>query len=373
MDKEPATVVVGLEEADRVRISAQDQFDQVMAALPVALILADVNGRIESANRKALSLFGYETGEMAGLPIQTLVPERFRAKINLSGRLLTNMAKSVSGAGWDLCGRRKDNSEFPTEIDLNSIDLDGTPKLLASFIDITARLEGQKELARSYAELEEFAYVASHDLKAPLRAISHLVEWISEDIGAAADPATIENLQLLKGRAARLQLLLDGLLAYSRVGRTLDGQAEDVNMAELVEDVASILGPPSGFAVTYEGTLSIVRTSRIPLHVVLENLISNGIKHNDSPVGLVRVSASRVGDVVEFRVSDDGPGIPAQFHERVFGIFQTLASRDDVEGSGIGLAIVRKWVRRNGGEIWIESSPPTRGATFVFTWRGDAM
>ena len=129
--------------------------------------------------------------------------------------------------------------------------------------------------------------MASHDLKAPLRAISHLVEWISEDIGAAADPATIENLQLLKGRAARLQLLLDGLLAYSRVGRTLDGQAEDVNMAELVEDVASILGPPSGFAVTYEGTLSIVRTSRIPLHVVLENLISNGIKHNDSPVGLV--------------------------------------------------------------------------------------
>ena len=113
-------------------------------------------------------------------------------------------------------------------------------------------------------------------------------------------------------------------------------------MAELVEDVASILGSPSGFAVTYEGTLSIVRTSRIPLHVVLENLISNGIKHNDSPVGLVRVSASRVGDVVEFRVSDDGPGIPAQFHERVFGIFQTLASRDDVEGSGIGLAIVRK-------------------------------
>ena len=145
-----------------------------------------------------------------------------------------------------------------------------------------------------------------------------------------------------------------------------------MNIAELVQDITSILGPPPGFAVTYEGTVSVVHTSRIPLHVVLENLISNGIKHNDRPNGLVRVSASSGDEVVEFRVSDDGPGIPAQFHERVFGIFQTLASRDDVEGSGIGLAIVRKWVRRHGGQIWIESNPPTRGTTFVFTWKGVA-
>jgi signal transduction histidine kinase len=228
------------------------------------------------------------------------------------------------------------------------------------------------ELARSNADLEDFAYAASHDLKAPLRGIAHLVKWIAEDIETTACAETLNNLQLLEGRVTRLQMLLDGLLAYSRIGRG-NSVAENVDIAEMVRNIITTLAPPPGFVVVCEAGMPAIRTNCVPIHAVLQNLISNGLKHHDRAEGRVVISMHLVGGAAEFRISDDGPGIPQPFHDRIFLIFQTLESRDDVESSGVGLAIVMKHVKANGGQIRVESAPPARGTTFILTWKETAL
>jgi DNA-binding response OmpR family regulator/anti-sigma regulatory factor (Ser/Thr protein kinase) len=224
------------------------------------------------------------------------------------------------------------------------------------------------ERRRVEGEMLALIYVASHDLKAPLHAILHLVQWIDEDIGRAASPETTEYLRILRGRVARLQMLMDGLLVYLRVG-SVHSIVEDVDIAGLLRDIVATLAPSPGFVVTYSGNLSVLRTRRGSIRVVLENLIDNALKHHDHAEGHITVSARLGAGVAEFRVSDDGPGIPPQFHDRIFVIFQTLAGRDEVESSGIGLAIVKKMVEGQGGQVRVESAAPKRGTTFVFTWR----
>jgi PAS domain S-box-containing protein len=360
---------------NRPDLSEEARFARVAEALPIALVMVAGDGRIELVNRQAVAMFGHDRAALVGQPLELLMPERFRGQhVGVRQHFLANMSARIMGEGRELFGLRQDNSEFPLEIGLNPIELDGVTMVLASIIDITARheIEQQKErqrleLVRSNADLEEFAYVASHDLKAPLRAIAHLAQWIGEDIEATAGPETLENLTLLRARVTRLQLLLDGLLAYSRVGRS-HVEVEDVEVAELVADIVAMLAPPPGFTVACEGALPVLRTHRTPLRVVLENLISNALKHHDRGEGRITVAMHLADGVAKFRVSDDGPGIPERFHDRIFVIFQTLASRDDVEASGIGLAIVKKKVQGHGGQIHVESAPPARGASFVFTW-----
>lgn len=224
------------------------------------------------------------------------------------------------------------------------------------------------ERRRVEGEMHALIYVASHDLKAPLHAILHLVQWIDEDIGRTATPETTEYLRILRGRVARLQMLMDGLLVYLRVG-SVHSVVEDVDIAGLLRDIVATLAPSPGFVVTYSGNLSVLRTRRASIRVVLENLIGNALKHHDRAEGHIAVSARLDAGVAEFCVSDDGPGIPPQFHDRIFVIFQTLAGRDEVESSGIGLAIVKKMVEGQGGQVRVESAAPKRGTTFVFTWR----
>jgi signal transduction histidine kinase/DNA-binding NarL/FixJ family response regulator len=225
-----------------------------------------------------------------------------------------------------------------------------------------------RELERSNAALQEFAYAASHDLQAPLRAIAHLAQWIDEDIGATANPETVSNLKLLNGRVARLQMLIRGLLAYARVGRT-NAEAEDVDVAAAVQDVVNMLEPRPGFVVVCEGEMSTIRTPRAPFETVLKNLISNALQHHDRAEGRITVAMRLIDGMAEIRVGDDGAGIDKRFHAEIFVIFKTLESRDVAESGGIGLAMVKRQVTANGGQIWVESAPPARGTTFVFTWQ----
>jgi signal transduction histidine kinase len=227
--------------------------------------------------------------------------------------------------------------------------------------------ERTMELERSNRELDQFAYVASHDLKAPLRAIGTLASWIAADAAAVLPEASLGHLTRLQGRIARMDALLDDLLAYSRAGRVRH-PLEWVDMAGLVHDVVDLLAPPPGLVVHVDAGMPSLLAERVPLETVFRNLIGNAIKHHHDPArGNITISARRLGAWTEFRVADDGPGIDPAFHERIFAMFQTLRPRDQVEGSGIGLTLVKKLVEMRGGKVTLESSPG-HGATFCFTW-----
>jgi PAS domain S-box-containing protein len=215
-------------------------------------------------------------------------------------------------------------------------------------------------------ELDQFAYIASHDLKAPLRGIAHLSQWIEEDLGDLVTPEVREHLTLLRGRVNRMENLINGLLQYSRIGRSI-GTPEKVMVEELLDDVIDLLAPGPEVQIDRSGTFPLLRTERLPLSQVFSNLIGNAIKHHPGPTKHISISATNEGEWYQFAVQDDGIGIAPQFHERIFVIFQTLTPRDTLESNGLGLSLVKKIVEHQGGKVWVESSEG-QGATFYFTW-----
>ena len=223
-------------------------------------------------------------------------------------------------------------------------------------------------LERSNQELDAFAYAASHDLKAPLRVIQNASQWLEEDMEPHLTAETREHMNLLRSRVRRMERLLDDLLQYSRIGRETDPlPAETIDAAVLVDNILAMLAPPEGFTVEVDPSLAGIQVTRMPLEVILINLISNAIKHHDKKIGRIEIFVEDIGPHYRFSVRDDGPGIPPQFHEQIFKMFQTLKPRDKVEGSGMGLAPARKHVEVSGGELTLESAPG-RGSTFSFTW-----
>jgi signal transduction histidine kinase len=222
------------------------------------------------------------------------------------------------------------------------------------------------ELERSNRELDRFAYVASHDLKAPLRAIDNLANWIAADAAAILPEPSQEHLAKLRGRVRRMERLLDDLLTYSRAGR-IQHQPERIETAALVRNTFELLAPPPDFMLVVAEPMPTFVTQRVPLETVLRNLIGNAIKHHTRHDGTVSVSAVADGDWLEFTVADDGPGVAPEYHERIFDMFQTLLPRDQIEGSGMGLAIVKKTVESVGGRVTLDSMPE-QGARFSFTW-----
>jgi light-regulated signal transduction histidine kinase (bacteriophytochrome) len=261
-------------------------------------------------------------------------------------------------------------------------DAAGAPDAVMSFaVDVTEQVLAQqamraraqelatitRALADSNRDLDQFAYVASHDLKAPLRGIANLAQWIEEDAGPSLPEESRKHLALLKGRVHRMEGLIEGILTYSRAGRTGE-PPQRVAVGDLVRDVVELLSPPAGARIEIAPDLPELETHRTQLQQVFMNLLGNAFKHAKREDPRVSVTWEPVGDdQVAFLVRDNGPGIAPEFHERIWGIFQTLEARDEIEGTGIGLAVVKKLVETRGGTVSVESAVGA-GATFRFTW-----
>jgi light-regulated signal transduction histidine kinase (bacteriophytochrome) len=222
-------------------------------------------------------------------------------------------------------------------------------------------------LEKAHRDLEQFAYAASHGLKTPLRGIGCVSDWLEEDLAGALTAKSREHLELLRGRVVRMEELIDGMEAYVRASHTKELR-EPVALASMLGEIVAMLGAgPGVVTIDVPEAMPLLAVQRFPFRQVWSNLIGNALKHGARQGSAIRVAARDAGDAWEFSVSDNGPGIAEQFQERIFGIFQTLKARDEVEGAGIGLAIVRAVVGDRGGRVWV-ASEPGHGATFFFTW-----
>jgi len=246
-------------------------------------------------------------------------------------------------------------------------------RLLAVATDITERRQAEEKqskliqkLSDVNQELREFAYIVSHDLKAPLSAIRTIADWLKADYADKLDAEGKEHLTLLTNRVNRMQGLIDGVLQYSRIGRTEQGTVP-VDLTRVVPEIIENLGAPEHVAIHIESDLPTVDADPTRITQVFQNLLSNAIKYMDKPQGRITVACVEQGAFWQFRVSDNGPGIETKAFEQIFKLFQTLGRRDDSESTGIGLTIAKKIVELYGGKIWVESEIG-RGSTFFFTF-----
>ena len=233
-------------------------------------------------------------------------------------------------------------------------------RLLAEQARLIAQLE------HTNRELDRFADVASHDLKAPLRGIGHLATWLEEDLAPWISDGARMHIQLLRDRVQRLEDMIDGILSYSRAGQIVDEPVE-VDVGELISQVVGLLDAPENVAIVIEPSLPVLHTARVPLQQVLLNLVGNALVHADREAPHVQIGGVPIDGGWEFFVRDDGQGIEPAHHEQIWEMFRRLRPRDRVEGTGIGLSIVRRIVESVGGRAWVESDLGA-GATFRFTW-----
>jgi PAS domain S-box-containing protein len=338
-----------------------------------AIITIDERGTIDSFNPAAERLFGYARDEVLGKNISQLMPAPYREEHD--GYLEHYMAtgeKRIIGLGREVVAQRKDGTTFPIELSVSEMRV-GNRRMFTGLVhDITQRKQAEerqalliRELESANEELKNFAYVVSHDLKAPLRAIGSLADWISTDQSEKLDADGKEHLRLLVQRTRRMDSLIDGILQYSRVGRVREAVvAVDVN--EIVQEALAMLAPPPHIHVEVAPDLPTVRAERTRILQLFQNLLSNAIKYLDKPEGLIRVGCVGHDQEWEFSVSDNGQGIETRHFKRIFQLFQTLAPKDRVESTGVGLSLVKKIVEMYGGRVWIESQPGI-GSTFFFT------
>ncbi|MBC7383756.1 MAG: PAS domain S-box protein [Bacteroidia bacterium] len=223
-----------------------------------------------------------------------------------------------------------------------------------------------QELEKKNKELDQFAYIVSHDLKAPLRGINNLSMWIEEDMEGKMEADTKTNLDLMRKRVKRMEGLIDGILQYSRAGR-IKHESSVFKLKTALDELVESLSAPEKLKIIIPETLPVMTAEKIAIEQIFSNYISNGIKYNNNPEPTIEISFKQVKDFYEFCVADNGPGIQKEFHEKVFVIFQTLQARDTFESTGVGLAIVKKIVEDKGGRVWIESEMG-KGTKFFFSW-----
>lgn len=371
-------------EAQRLLLAERRRLNAVMETVVDGLIIMDQHFFIQSINPSAERIFGYENDEVKGQSGQILISDRqTNAENDCLFTSKEDGSEEVILMGREVIAKHKSGSVFPMELGINHMEVDGEIFFVTTVRDITDRKETELAIAesvellkRSNKELDEFAYIASHDLKEPLRGLSNNSLFLEEDYGELLDDDGRKRLARMRYLCDRLEKLIDNLLYFSRLGRQeLAVQNADVN--ELVADVVNLIQgslDEANVSVRVPHPLPVVRCDVPRITEVFRNLITNALKYNDKDQKWIEVGTVQVpkqGDASEFEkafyVKDNGIGIDPAFHDAVFRIFKRLNSeKDDKKGTGVGLTFVKKIVERHGGRIWIESTLG-EGTTFFFT------
>ena len=362
--------------SDSLNPSESELIGKIVDAIPFPVLYITNDGQVDFANKTFREVTGTNVVINNGQPVNKVLSHQERDNGTaafmecLKGKSVSREGES-GGNGKNKYYCRyvyepvKDNSGKVVGVCTSVVDLTQIKKTQASLVQSHAELE------RSNRDLEQFAYIASHDLKAPLRAIDVLVGWLSEDLESDTREDVHENLDLLRQRTARMNKLLEDLLDYSRAGRQV-GEVSNVECHELISDICTLLDVPDHCTIKISDTLPALTTYATPLEQVLRNLIANAIKHHPGPEAIISINAEHLDDRYIFAIADDGTGISNEFTERVFEMFQTLKPRDDMEGSGMGLAIVSRIVEWQGGRTWFEPRTDGQsGVVFKFEWLTD--
>ena len=342
-----------------------DLYQHVIESIPLPILIVDLEGQVVFGNSEVTQLLGYSISELTQSSIGRLIPDCADVFLAFrNGYFSKSKEPLYFGKTNSVQIERKDSSALYINLKLTSFDVEEGRFVMASLIDISDHQRVESELMRSNNELDQFAYVASHDLKAPLRGIDNLVTWISEDI--EDKDLVADHLQMMRIRLQRMRALLDDLLEYSRVGK-VEYDLSNVDVHYLMKDLFQQSSPPKGFCLEFSGEVITFDALVTPLAQVLRNLINNAIKHNDKENGIIRVVVREEGGFIHIDVKDNGPGIEEQYYEKIFGMFEKLKSKDDVEGSGMGLAMVKKITESQGGTIHIKSMMG-EGSLFSVIW-----
>jgi len=279
---------------------------------------------------------------IAGLYIIRLITKRISKMVNLAEEISKGNFKTI------IDDKKDELKQLSESLNTMSVILD----------------KNFRELTKKNKELDEFAYVVSHDLKAPLRGIENLLKWLEEDHGNELTRNVKKSLDLIKGRTKRLENMINGLLDYARIGK-VKRSTEIVLLDKMLDDLCALLVPPY-FTVTKDKMPDLV-TDKIHIEQVFSNLISNAVKYNPKEHGFIGITVKDLGLYYEFKVKDDGIGISSEYYQKIFLIFQTLKERDAFESTGVGLAIVKKIIEDHKGTIRVESVIG-EGTAFIFTW-----
>lgn len=372
----------------RQLMDSQERLHAVFETVCEAILTINHEGIIDAANEAAGRLFGYPIQELIGRNISFLMPEPYSSEHDgYLRRYLTTQEPHIIGIGREVAGKRRDGSVFPLYLSVSRVVLNDRMLFTGFVQDLSERKRHEEESARWREELErrvelrteeleranqaleDFTYTISHDLRTPLRGIRNYVDFLKEDLAGKIPEDSAADLGRLGVAADELELMVQELLDYSRIGRS-ETEPEEIDVAELIENIRRAYRKELRDGIVTEGALPHLCAPQGLLRQIFQNLIENGLRYNRSELPRVVVSARRAvagpGRPPHwiFEVRDNGIGIDPKYHAKVFGMFQRLHSQEDYPGTGIGLAAVRKAVHYLGGSVVLESEPG-KGSTFL--------
>lgn len=355
---------------ERRLLEEKTYLDQFFENAMEGIVMSENTGEIIRVNDEFLRMFGFDIEDVLGRHIDTLIAPD---SLVTNAEAITHQVAKGAKMSFEAVRKRKDGKEIYVSILASPIFIDEKQvAVFGIYRDITDRRkidqkvkQTLKELEGANKELKDFAYIVSHDLKAPLRAIGQLAVWIAEDYGDVLDDEGKKQLSLLIGRVKRMDNFINGILQYSRVGR-YRGKRLKIDLNKVVREIASRLQPPEHITIDIPRKLPTLWIDRARIDLIFQHLISNAVKYMDKPKGKIRIECTEENSHWKFSITDNGPGIHEKYHQKIFQIFQTLEARDKRESTGVGLSLVKKIVEIYGGEIWLKSKPG-QGCAFFFT------